>query len=67
MTYNFDPDRWYDDQRRLLERRREEGTLDEAGFEAASTELERRHEAMLARLDGTYQLLRDTSGPRVDR
>ncbi len=67
MTYNFDPDRWYDDQRRLLERRREEGTLDEAGFEAASTELERRYEAMLARLDGTYQLLRDTSGPRVDR
>jgi hypothetical protein len=56
MTYNFDPDRWYEDQQRLLARRREDGTLDEAAFEKAALELERRYEAMLARLDRTYQL-----------
>jgi hypothetical protein len=56
MTYNFDPDRWYEDQRRLLERRRQNGTLDEAAFEEAARELDRRYEAMLSRLDGTYQL-----------
>lgn len=62
MTYNFDPDRWYEDQRRLLEMRRLEGTLDEAAFDTASEDLDRRYEAMLARLDGTYQLTRPLGG-----
>ena len=62
MTYNFDPDRWYEDQRRLLERRREEGVLDERAFEEASKDLERRYDEMVARLDGTYQLPRQGSG-----
>jgi hypothetical protein len=56
MTYNFDPERWYDDQRMLLEMRRREGALDEVAFEEALQALERRYDAMLARLDGTYQL-----------
>jgi hypothetical protein len=56
MTYNFDPDRWYDDQRRLLELRLKDGSLDRAAFDEALAELERRYESMLARLDGTYQL-----------
>lgn len=56
MTYNFDPDRWYEDQRRLLELRRQDGTLDQAAFDEAAAELDRRYESMVARLDGTYQL-----------
>lgn len=56
MTYNFDPDRWYEDQQRLLEMRRREGALDEHAFDEALKDLERRYEEMLARLDLTYQL-----------
>ena len=64
MTYNFDPDRWYDDQRRLLEMRREQGALDEAALDEAMKALEARYEAMLTRLDGTYELpSRDAGDP----
>ena len=56
MTYNFDPDRWYEDQRQLLETRRRDGALDAAAFEEAVRELDRRYEAMIARLDGTFEL-----------
>jgi hypothetical protein len=56
MTYNFDPDRWYEDQRRLLELRRRDGTLDDEAWAKAEAELDRRYEDMLARLDATYQL-----------
>ncbi len=56
MTYNFDPDRWYEDQQRLLEKRRREGTLEESEYDAALKDLERRYEEMLDRLQGTYQL-----------
>jgi hypothetical protein len=63
MTYNFDPDRWYEDQRRLLELRRRDGTLDEAAFDEAERKLERRYNSMLARLDGTFRLSgRDKDG-----
>ena len=56
MTYNFDPDRWYEDQERLLQMRRRDGALDERAFEEALEELARRYEKMVARLDGTYEL-----------
>jgi hypothetical protein len=56
MTYNFDPDRWFDDQRRLLELRLQDGSLDQAAFDEATSELERRYDAMLTRLGGTYEL-----------
>ncbi len=56
MTYNFDPDKWYENHRRLLLARRERGELDEREFADALEELERRYEEMLARLDGSFQL-----------
>ena len=56
MTYNFDPDRWFDDQQRLLEMRRERGELDERAYREALQDLEHRYDTMLDRLDGTYQL-----------
>ncbi len=56
MTYNFDPDRWYADQRALLDARRERGELEAAAFEVAVAELDRRLEAMVARLDGTFHI-----------
>lgn len=58
MTYNFDPDRWHDDQVARLDLERRAGRLSEADYEAALQEIERRYESMLARLDGTYQIPR---------
>ena len=56
MTYNFDPDRWYDNERAALEtRRRSEGWSNEA-YETALADLDRRYDEMLRRLDGTYQI-----------
>jgi len=56
MTYNFDPDRWYESHRAALEGRRVRGELDEEGFAAGLQDLERRYEEMLDRLDGTYMI-----------
>jgi len=56
MTYNFDADRWYENQRDLLAARRERGELDESTFAEALDELDRRYEEMLCRLDGSFRL-----------
>jgi hypothetical protein len=62
MTYNFDPDKWYENQRAALEARRLRGELDEAAFRQALAELDDRAEAMAARLDGTFEI----PGPTKD-
>ena len=56
MTYNFDPDRWYEAHRTAIEARRERGELDEPAYRAELAELERRYEDLVARLDGTYEI-----------
>jgi hypothetical protein len=56
MTYNFDPERWYEDRLALLEHRRRQGELDDHAFEDAVAALDREHEALVARLDWTYQI-----------
>jgi hypothetical protein len=56
LTYNFDPERWYENRRALLVARRERGQLDERAFAEALDELDRRFEEMLSRLDGSFQL-----------
>jgi ABC-type phosphate transport system auxiliary subunit len=56
VTYNFDPDRWLENERLRLEQRRRAGQLSEEAAARAAEELERRYEAMLARLDGTFQV-----------
>ena len=56
MTYNFDADRWYENQRGLLVARRKRGEWDERAFAEALDELDRRFEEMLSRLDGSFQL-----------
>jgi hypothetical protein len=60
MSYNFDPDRWYENERALIEHRYKRG--DKRGeitgreYEDAISDLDRRYNDMLDRLDGTYQL-----------
>ena len=56
MTYNFDPDRWYENQRRALDVRRDSGELDEPEHAAALEDLERRYDALCRRLDKPFEL-----------
>lgn len=56
MTYNFDAERWYENQRALLSARHERGELDDAAYEQACDALERRYEEMVDRLDGSFHL-----------
>jgi hypothetical protein len=56
MTYNFDPDRWYDDERNMLEARFKAEELSAQEYEDALCKLERRYDEMLKGLDGTYQI-----------
>jgi hypothetical protein len=62
MTYNFDPDRWYESNRAALDGRRDRGELDEQTYGTELADLDRRYDDMLERLDGTYQIVpRDES------
>jgi hypothetical protein len=56
MTYNFDPDRWYENELAVLKARFKAGDLGSQEYEEAVEELDRRHDEMLERLDGTYQI-----------
>ena len=56
MTYNFDPDRWYDGEYDLLERELKHNRLTQAEFERKVEVLSRKYDDMTLRLDGTYQL-----------
>jgi len=56
MTYNFDIDRWYENQLEDLESRRRRGEIDDEAYEKALQELDRRHAEMWDRLDGSYQI-----------
>ena len=56
MTYNFDPDRWYENEQRALETALREGSMSDEAYEKALDALEKRYDAMVARLDGTYQI-----------
>lgn len=56
MTYNFDPDHWFDMQSALLKRKLEEGSMSKAEYDSAIKELEQRVEEMWERLDGTYRV-----------
>jgi hypothetical protein len=56
MTYNFDPDRWYDDEYGLLEQALKQGRMTAAEFDRRVEALSAKYDDMLARLDGTYQL-----------
>jgi hypothetical protein len=56
MTYNFDPDRWYESRLRLLDHRLDAGEINDAEHRVQREEIEARYEDMLRRLDGTYVL-----------
>jgi hypothetical protein len=54
VTYNFDPDRWYEGERLRLDARRRAGEITDDEAARALEALDRRYESMLNRLDGTF-------------
>ncbi|MEW5763543.1 MAG: hypothetical protein ACOYXN_03615 [Acidobacteriota bacterium] len=56
MTYNFDPDLWLENRKRVLDARRRAGDFDETAYREALVDLESRYEAMVERLDGTFTI-----------
>jgi hypothetical protein len=56
VTYNFDVDQWYENQRRLIEARKDRGELEEAAYQAELDALEVRYEQMTDRLNRSYEL-----------
>lgn len=60
MTYNFDPDRWYEDERAMLDSRFKAAELSKRQYEDAVSKLDRRYDEMLTRLDGTFQIPKPT-------
>ena len=56
MTYNFDPERWYENEYSAIEILHKKGELTAAEFEKACSDLLERYEQMVSRLDGTFQL-----------
>ena len=51
MTYNFDPDRWYENERDFVEARHARGELDDEALAGAIEELDRKYDEMLERID----------------
>ena len=62
MTYNFDPDRWYDNQRRLVDGRRERGEVDADGYQRELDALEARYDSMTSRLDKPFDVPAASAG-----
>lgn len=56
MTYNFDPDKWYENEVAFLENNYKFGKISEKEYKSSLEELSKRHEDMWRRLDGTYQI-----------
>ena len=56
MTYNFDPDRWLETHQAALAARRDRGEIDESGYAAELDDLDRRYDAVVARLDGSFDI-----------
>ena len=64
VTYNFDPDRWFDDERGILDARLKAGEVSAQEYQDALAALEKRYDEMLKRLDGTYQI---PGSPRAEK
>lgn len=56
MTYNFDPERWYENERSLIEREYKSGKKNIEQYMEAIEALYSRYDEMTDRLDGTYQI-----------
>ncbi len=58
MTYNFDPDKWYENEVKFLGTKFKSDELSEQEFKKALEALEKRYEELWDRLSRTYQIPR---------
>ncbi|MDD9301303.1 MAG: hypothetical protein HUK40_02745 [Desulfobacter sp.] len=56
MTYNFDPDKWYDDELYILQSKLKNRQINDSEYDQAIESLDKKFDEMLGRLDGTYQI-----------
>ena len=56
MTYNFDPDKWYDNELFLIKLKLSNSEITQNKYDVAVEILDKRLETMWTRLDGTYQV-----------
>jgi hypothetical protein len=56
MTYNFDPDKWYDNELFLIHSKLKIGEITQNEYDQAVEVLDKKQEEMWKRLDGTYQI-----------
>lgn len=56
MTYNFDADRWLDNELAAIVHQVQHGRLTEAEAEVCRQALFARYDDMVDRLDGTYRI-----------
>jgi len=56
MTYNFDPDRWYENEHTVIHSKYISGEMTKQEYEKAEKELDKKLEDMWKRLDGSYQI-----------
>jgi len=59
MTYNFDPDKWFDNELFLIKLKLKTGEITQNEFDKESEILDKKHEEIWNRLDGTYQISPD--------
>ena len=55
ITYNFDPDKWYDSDLYLIQLKLKTGEINQNEYDEAVEILDKKLEGMWKRLDGTYQ------------
>jgi hypothetical protein len=60
VTYNFDPDRWYENERSAIQAQYGSGKRTAKQYNDAIDDLQRRYDEMMDRLDGTYQIPNST-------
>jgi hypothetical protein len=56
VTYNFDPEQWYQNELEFIRQKYKSGKITQAEFKSALRQLEKKYEQMCDRLDGTYQI-----------
>ena len=56
MTYNFDPDKWHDNELFLIQKKLKNSELTQNEYDEAGEILDKKLEAMWKRLDGTYKI-----------
>jgi hypothetical protein len=56
MTYNFDPDKWYDNELFLIQKKLKTSEITQSEYDEAVENLDKKFEEMWKRLDGIYQI-----------